>query len=53
MKSDITFHIWKKYSAYLHKCFWKEKTFFPNRYFICSVGNASEKALKEYIGNQG
>lgn len=28
MKSYITYHIWKKYSTYLSKCFWKEKTFF-------------------------
>ena len=53
MKSYIAYHICKKYSAYLHKCFWKEKTFFTDGYFICSVGNVSEKTLKEYIENQG
>lgn len=53
MKSYITYHIWEKYFAYLHKCFWKEKTFFTDGYFICSVGNVSEKTLKEYIENQG
>ena len=53
MKGYITYHIWKKYSAYLHKCFWKEKTFFTDGYFICSVGDVSEKTLKEYIENQG
>ena len=53
MKGYITYHIWEKYSAYLCKCFWKEKTFFTDGYFICSVGNVSEKTLKEYIENQG
>lgn len=53
MKGYITYHIWEKYSAYLYKCFWKEKTFFTDGYFICSVGNVSEKTLKEYIENQG
>ena len=53
MKGYITYHIWEKYSAYLCKCFWKENTFFTNGYFICSVGNVSEKTLKEYIENQG
>ena len=53
MKGYITYHIWKKYSSYLYKCFWKEKTFFTDGYFICSVGNVSEKTLKEYIENQG
>ena len=52
MKGYITYHIWEKYSAYLCKCFWKENTFFTDGYFICSVGNVSEKILKEYIENQ-
>lgn len=30
MKSYITYHIWEKYSAYLSKCFWKERTFFSD-----------------------
>lgn len=53
MKGYIIYHIWEKYSAYLCKCFWKENTFFTDGYFICSVGNVSEKILKEYIENQG
>lgn len=31
----------------------KKKTFFTDGYFICSIGNVSEKTLKEYIENQG
>lgn len=53
MKGYISYHIWEKYSAYLYKCFWKERTFFTDGYFICSVGNVSEKTLKEYMENQG
>ena len=53
MKSYTTYHIWKKYDRYLSKHLWKEKTFFPDGYFISSIGNVSEKALKEYIENQG
>ena len=48
-----TFHIWKKYPNYLSKCFWKEKTFWTDGYFICSVGNVSEETLRKYIENQG
>ena len=33
--------------------FLKKNTFFTDGYFICSVGNVSEKTLKEYIENQG
>lgn len=53
MKSYTTYHIWKKYHTYLSKCFWKEHTFWTDGYFVCSVGNVSEKILKEYIENQG
>lgn len=53
MKSYVTYHIWQKYDVILSKQFWKERTFFTDGYFICSVGNVSEKILKEYIENQG
>ena len=53
MKSYTTYHIWRKYHKYLSKFFWKEHTFWTDGYFICSVGNVSEKTLKEYIENQG
>lgn len=53
MKSYITYHIWEKYSAYLSKCFWKERTFFSDGYFINSIGNVSQETLKNYIENQG
>lgn len=53
MKSYITYHIWEKYSAYLSRCFWKERTFFSDGYFISSIGNVSQETLKNYIENQG
>lgn len=53
MKSYITYHLWELYQNVLTSDFWKEKTFFTDGYFICSVGNVSEKTLKEYIVNQG
>lgn len=52
IKSDTTYYVWKKYHNYLSKWFWKEHTFWTDGYFICSVGNISEKVLKEYIENQ-
>lgn len=53
MKFYITYHIWEKYTAYLNKCFRKEKTFFSDEYFISSIGNVSQEILKFYIENQG
>ena len=53
IKSFTTYHIWEKHNAYLKKRFWKEKTFWTEGYFITSIGNVSERTLKEYIKNQG
>jgi putative transposase len=53
IKSFTTFHIWKKHYFFLIKHFWKERTFWSDGYFICSVGNVSEKMLHRYIENQG
>ena len=53
LKSYTTYHIWKKHHKYLKNHFWKEKTFWTDGYFVCSIGNVSEGALKKYIINQG
>ncbi len=53
IKSYTTYYIWKNNSKLLSKEFWKEKTFWTDGYFISSIGNVSEKTLKEYIENQG
>lgn len=39
--------------ANLSKCFWTEKTFWSDGYFIASIGEVSAVTLKEYIENQG
>lgn len=53
IKSYTTYHIWKKYSKYLSKLFWKEKTFWSDGYFVSTIGNVSEQTLHTYIENQG
>lgn len=53
IKSYTTYHIWKLHRNYLSKHFWKEKTFWSDGYFICSVCNVSERTLKKHIENQG
>jgi putative transposase len=53
MKSYITFHIWNTESNYLKNYLWKEKTFFTDGYFVCSIGNVSKEQLQKYIENQG
>lgn len=53
IKSYTTFHIWKYHKQFLSKHFWKEKTFWTDGYFCCSIGNVSQEQLKKYIENQG
>ena len=53
MKSYITYHIWDSHKKYLSKHFGKENTFFTDGYFVCSVGNVSEKQLRKHIESQG
>ena len=53
IKSITTHRIWEKHSNYLQKQFWKEKTFWSDGYFVCSVGEASPETIRNYIANQG
>jgi len=53
IKSISTKRIWKLHQEFLHKHFWKEKTFWTDGYFVCSVGEASPETIRNYIKNQG
>jgi putative transposase len=53
LKSITTNRIWKLYPKELAKEFWKEKTFWSDGYFVCSVGDASIETIKHYIETQG
>ena len=47
-----TIEIWKLYPQ-LQRQFWNERTFWSDGYFVSSIGNVSEKTIKEYIEKQG
>jgi len=53
IKSITTKRIWNLHQNYLQKYFWKEKTFWTDGYFVCSVGEASPETIRNYIKNQG
>lgn len=53
MKSYTSYHIWRLHNNYLSKIFWKERTFWTDGYFACTIGNVSENTLRKYIQNQG
>ena len=52
LKSQSTFHIWKKFGNFLQYHFWKEKTFWSDGYFVCTTGDASTETIKKYIEEQ-
>ena len=52
MKGYTTYWIWKRFSSILVQHFWKERTFWTDGYFACSIGNVSEETIRTYIENQ-
>lgn len=54
-KQISTYKIWRQNNNeyYLKKHFWKEKTFWSDGYFACSIGNVSEEVIAKYIKSQG
>lgn len=55
LKQMSTFRIWRQNNNNLHlsKQFWKERTFWSDGYFACSIGNVSKEIIEKYIQSQG
>lgn len=55
LKQISTYRIWRQNDNHLHlvRQFWKEKTFWSDGYFACSIGNISKETIENYIQNQG
>lgn len=53
LKGHSTILLWKNFEKELKKEFWKEYTFWSDGYFVCSIGNVSEKTIRRYIDEQG
>jgi len=52
IKQAINHKVWD-FAPSLKRQFWKEKTFWSDGYFACSVGNASAETIRKYIQEQG
>ena len=52
-KQETTYYLWQKYSSVLSKQYWKEKTFWSDGYFACSIGEVSSATIQKYIESQG
>ena len=53
VKQETTYHLWQKYSSVLSKQYWKEKTFWSDGYFACSIGEVSSATIQKYVESQG
>ena len=53
LKQESAIAIWKKQPLILKRNFWKERTFWSDGYFVCSIGEASPKTIQQYILSQG
>ena len=53
LKNYTTLHIWQLHEQHLKTVFWKQKMFWTDSYFVCSVGDVSQEAVHKYIETQG
>ena len=53
IKQETTYHLWQKYSSVLSKQYWKEKIFWSDGYFACSIREVSSATKQKYIESQG
>ena len=54
-KQISNYRLWRQNNNIqeLSKLFWKERTFWFDGYFSCSIGNVSKEIIEKYIQNQG
>jgi putative transposase len=53
LKHESTIQLWQRHKQVLKKHFWKERTFWSNGYFCCTIGNASQETIRQSIESQG
>lgn len=53
LKQYSTYQMWKYHEEYLSKQYWNHKLLWSDGYFACSIGQASQKVIENYIQNQG
>ena len=54
-KQISKYRLWRQNNNMMElaKFFWKEKTFWSDGYFSCSIRNVSKETIEKYIQNQG
>ncbi len=53
LKQESTVRLWQRHEHALRRHLWKERTFWSDGYFCCTIGNASQGTIRGYIERQG
>lgn len=54
LKQETTFTLWRLFEEKLRRHYYKERTFWSDGYFVCSIGvGASYETIQKYISSQG
>jgi len=54
LKQETTFTLWRLFEEKLRKHYYKERTFWSDGYFVCSIGvGANYETIQKYISSQG
>ena len=53
LKQESTYALWQQYAPLLKQHFWKERTFWSDGDFGCTVGNAGQEVIRHYFETQG
>ena len=53
LKQESTIRLWQKHENKVKSAFWKERPFWSDGYFCCTIGNASQETIRQYIESQG
>lgn len=54
LKQETTFTLWRLFEEKLRKHYYKERTFWSDGYFVCSISvGASYETIQKYISSQG
>jgi len=53
LKQQFTSRLWQRYETDLKQEFWKERTFWSDEYFCCTIGHASQETIRSSIASQG
>src|SRR5450432_1068644 len=53
LKQESTIQRWRVHERELQRHFWKERTFWSDGYFCCTIGNASQETIRQSIESQG